>query len=211
MQLGDFFLFPGNIFLLFCIFAASKRIYSEEKVFQMSPFALLNCYIYESVQESRSLTIKIEKNMHDLVSILVPLGCGCVLPIMIVWFTIRESMNKTNQRTQIVLAAIEKNPDMDIKELMEKISPKPKLLKEKLLSKLLWGSIVGLLGICFLVYGLLIDYRGGMDPGDLIRIYFAGGILLAVGLAFLVNYRLSKKMLAKEIEAEEKQVTTQQA
>jgi hypothetical protein len=130
---------------------------------------------------------------------------------MIVWFTIRESMNKTNQRTQIVLAAIEKNPDMDIKELMEKISPKPKLLKEKLLSKLLWGSIVGLLGICFLVYGLLIDYRGGMDPGDLIRIYFAGGILLAVGLAFLVNYRLSKKMLAKEIEAEEKQVTTQQA
>ena len=70
--------------------------------------------------------------MHDLVSILVPLGCGCVLPIMIVWFTIRESMNKTNQRTQIVLAAIEKNPDMDIEELMKKISPKPKLLKEKL-------------------------------------------------------------------------------
>ena len=80
--------------------------------------------------------------MHDLVSILVPLGCGCVLPIMIVWFTIRESMNKTNQRTQIVLAAIEKNPDMDIEELMKKISPKPKLLKEKLLSKLLWGSII---------------------------------------------------------------------
>ena len=149
--------------------------------------------------------------MYYLVSILVPIACGCVLPIMIVWLTIRESMNKTNQRTKIMLAAIEKNPDMDIEELMEKISPKKKLLKEKLLSKLLWGSIVGLLGICFLVYGLLIDYRGGMDPDDLIRIYFAGGILLAVGLAFLVNYRLSKKMLAKEIEAEEKQVTTQQA
>ena len=142
--------------------------------------------------------------MHDLVSILVPLGCGCVLPIMIVWFTIRESMNKTNQRTQIVLAAIEKNPDMDIEELMKKISPKPKLLKEKLLSKLLWGSIIGLLGFSFLVYGLLIDYRGGMNSNDLIRIYLAGGILLAVGIAFLVNYRMSKKMLAKEIEAEEK-------
>ena len=148
--------------------------------------------------------------MHDLVQILVPLGCGCVLPIMVVWFAIRESMNKTNQRTQIVLAAIEKNPDMDIKELMEKISPRQKLLKEKLISKLLWGSILGLLGISFLVYGLLIDYRGGMDPGDLIRIYFAGGILLAVGIAFLVNYRLSRKMLAKEIEAEEKRVTALQ-
>ena len=92
--------------------------------------------------------------MYHLVPILVPIACGCVLPIMIVWLTIRESMNKTNQRTKIMLAAIEKNPDMDIEELMEKISPKKKLLKEKLLSKLLWGSIIGLLGICFLVYGL---------------------------------------------------------
>ncbi len=148
--------------------------------------------------------------MNYLVPILVSLGCGCLLPIMVVWFTIRESMNKTNQRTQIVLAAIEKNPDMDIKELMEKISPRQKLLKEKLLSKLLWGSILGLLGISFLVYGLLIDYRGGMNPDDLIRIYFTGGILFAVGIAFLVNYRLSKKMLAKEIEAEEKRVTALQ-
>ena len=149
--------------------------------------------------------------MFYLVQLLVPIAIGCVLPIMIVWFVIRKMMNETNQRTQIVLAAIEKNPDMDIKELMEKISPKQKLLKEKLISKLLWGSILGLLGISFLVYGLLIDYRGGMNPDDLIRIYFAGGILFAVGIAFLVNYRLSKKLLAKEIEAEEKRVTTQQA
>ena len=148
--------------------------------------------------------------MHILGAILVPIACGCVLPIMIVWLSIRESMNKTNQRTKIVLAAIEKNPDMDIEELMEKISPKKKLLKEKLLSKLLWGSIIALLGISFLVYGLLVDYRGGMDTNDLIRIYFAGGILLAVGIAFLVNYRLGKKMLAKEIEAEEKRVISQQ-
>ena len=142
--------------------------------------------------------------MYHLVPILVPIACGCVLPIMIVWLTIRESMNKTNQRTKI-----EKNPDMDIEELMEKISPKKKLLKEKLLSKLLWGSIIGLLGISFLVYGLLIDFRGGMNTDDLIHIYFAGGILLAVGIAFLVNYRLSKKMLAKEIEAEEKLLVTE--
>ena len=142
------------------------------------------------------------------IATLVPIACGCVLPIMVVWLTIREKMNETNQRTQIVLAAIEKNPDMDIEELIKKISPKKKLLKEKLLSRLLWGSVAALLGISFLVYGLLIDYRGGMFPDDLIRIYFAGGILLAVGIAFLVNYRLSKKMLAKEMEAEEKRLTT---
>ena len=66
--------------------------------------------------------------MEHLVEILVPIACGCVLPIVIVWLAIRSEMNKTNQRTQIVLAAIEKNPDMDLEDLMAKISPKKKLL-----------------------------------------------------------------------------------
>jgi hypothetical protein len=149
--------------------------------------------------------------MEQIFALLIPLGCGCVLPIVVIWLGIRQKMNETNQRTQIVLAAIEKNPEMDIEELMKKISPKKKLLKEKLLSNLLWGSVIALLGISFLVYALLVDYRGGMDPNDLIRIYFTGGILLAIGIAFLAHYHISKKMLAKEIEAEEKRVTALQA
>jgi len=149
--------------------------------------------------------------MEQIFALLIPLGCGCVLPIVVIWLSIRQKMNETNQRTQIVLAAIEKNPEMDIEELMKKISPKKKLLKEKLLSNLLWGSIIALFGISILVYALLIDYRGGMDPNDLIRIYFTGGILLAIGIAFLAHYHISKKMLAKEIEAEEKRVTELQA
>ena len=135
--------------------------------------------------------------MEQIFALLIPLGCGCVLPIVVIWLGIRQKMNETNQRTQIVLAAIEKNPEMDIEELMKKISPKKKLLKEKLLSNLLWGSIIALFGISILVYALLIDYRGGMDPNDLIRIYFTGGILLAIGIAFLAHYHISKKMLAK--------------
>ena len=147
--------------------------------------------------------------MYHLVPILVPIACGCVLPIMIVWFTIRESMNKTNQRTKIVLAAIEKNPDMDIEELMEKISPKKKLLKEKLLSKLQTGNITALLGIGFLVCALYADYMGGMNSKDLRMLYLAGTILLVVGVAFLRNYFVGKKMLAKEMEAEEKMLVSQ--
>ena len=68
--------------------------------------------------------------IYALTGILVPLACGCVLPIMAIWFGVRQKMNETNQRTQIVLAAIEKNPEMDIEELLRKISPKKKLLKQ---------------------------------------------------------------------------------
>ena len=147
--------------------------------------------------------------MHDLVSILVPLGCGCLLPIMIVWFTIRESMNKTNQRTQIVLAAIEQNPDMDIEELMKKISPKKKLLKEKLLTKLLWGSIVAFLGIALLGYCIVQGYVGGMPTAALQQFSLFGAVLLGIGIAFLINYYVGKKLLAKEIDAEEKLLVSQ--
>ena len=147
--------------------------------------------------------------MHDLVSILVPLGCGCVLPIMIVWFTIRESMNKTNQRTKIVLAAIEQNPDMDIEELMKKISPRQKLLKEKLISKLLWGSIVAFLGIALLGFCVVQAYVGGMPTAALQQFSLFGAVLLGIGIAFLINYYVGRKLLAKEIDAEEKLLVSQ--
>ena len=144
--------------------------------------------------------------MEHLVEILVPIACGCVLPIVIVWLAIRSEMNKTNQRTQIVLAAIEKNPDMDIEELMAKISPKKKLLKEKLLGKLQTGNITTFLGIGFLLYALYADYMGGMNSNDLRMLYLAGAILLGVGIAFLISYSKGKKLLAKEMEAEEKKL-----
>ncbi len=47
--------------------------------------------------------------IEGLKEILVPIFCGCILPIVAYWLYVRESTNKTNQRTQIVLAAIEKN------------------------------------------------------------------------------------------------------
>ena len=143
--------------------------------------------------------------MHDLFQILVPIACGCVLPIVIIWLNIRQRMNETNKRTQVVLAAIEKNPDMDIEELIKKISPKKKLLKEKLLEKLLWGCITVLLGIGMIVCHIYVDITtNSTSPCG-----FIGIILLAVGIAFFVNYRLGKKMLAKEIEAEEESLKNQ--
>ena len=52
--------------------------------------------------------------MFHLTEIFVTIGCGCILPIAIIWLIVRLRMNETNARTQIALAAIEKNPDMDI-------------------------------------------------------------------------------------------------
>ena len=147
--------------------------------------------------------------MSDFIDILPALACGCVLPIVVIWLAIRNEMNKTNQRTQIVLAAIEKNPDMDLEELMAKISPKKKLLKEKLLSRLLWGGIIAFVGFSFFASNLWLDYLGGADPEMLFLLYAIGGILFGIGLAFIINYLVGKKMLAKEMEAEQAKVMSE--
>lgn len=147
--------------------------------------------------------------MSDFIDILPALACGCVLPIVVIWLAIRNEMNKTNQRTQIVLAAIEKNPDMDLEELMAKISPKKKLLKEKLLSRLLWGGIIAFVGFSIFASNLWLDYLGGADPEMLFLLYAIGGILFGIGLAFIINYLVGKKMLAKEMEAEQAKLLEQ--
>ena len=112
-------------------------------------------------------------------------------------------MNESKNRTQIVLAAIEKNPDMDLEDLMAKISPKKKLLKERLLSKLLWGSIIAFLGIALIVFCVWEGCVGGMDSFGLQLFSLIGAILLGIGIAFLVNYYVGRKMLAKEMDAEQ--------
>jgi len=145
----------------------------------------------------------------ELFDNLVPIACGCVLPIVFIWLETRRKINESRDRMQIITTAIEKNPDMDIEELMKKISPKKKSLKEKLLSKLLWGCITTFLGISFLACAVYVDYMGGMSSNDLRMLYLAGAIILGVGVAFLINYFVGKKMLAKELEAEQNNLTKQ--
>lgn len=144
--------------------------------------------------------------MEGVVALLIPIACGCVLPIMLVWLSMRQKMNETDQRTKIILTYIEKNPQLDIEDLMNKLQPKQRRLKSKLLGYLLRGMLTLMIGVGLLGFGIYLNCNNyGVSNNQLSAICCGGGILMAVGIAFLVNYHVGKKMLAKEIEAEEKQ------
>lgn len=149
--------------------------------------------------------------MQNLFQLLVPIAICCVLPIMIVWLNNRRRIIENNSRTQIVLAAMEKNSDVDIEQLLKKMAPtqKKKLLKEKLLAKLLWGCITLLLGVGLAIFCLCTSFGGGMTLSNLWFSGFMSTIMIAVGIAFLINYFIGKKMLAKEIEAEQNKLSAQ--
>ena len=144
--------------------------------------------------------------ISSFMSLLIPIVCGGILPIFAIWMGIRKEINESKNRTQVLLSAIEKNPDVDIEELMAKISPKKKLLKEKLLNKLLAGCITTFLGIGLLGYTAYAGYVGYSDSGDIKGLSLAGVVLLGVGIALFINYFVGKKMLAKEMEAEERKI-----
>lgn len=137
--------------------------------------------------------------MEGILSIFWLIGCSIVLPIIITWLATRKQINETNKRTEIIMSALEKNPDVNVAEWLDKLAPenKGKLLKEKLMTKLTWGIICLILGIGTIVYGACSSLVSSMPT--------FGGALLAVGIALLVSFFFGKKFLAKEIEAESKQ------
>lgn len=124
-----------------------------------------------------------------------------VLPIVIVWIRSRRKINEANRRADIVMAALEKNPDADVEDLLKKVSPKKKLLKEKLLRKLLWACFLTLFGVAGLLwdgYGV-VTHQIDTDTYSGIQVTL---IILIIGVSLFINYFVGKRLLAKEIEAE---------
>ena len=135
--------------------------------------------------------------MFWLVQILVPIGVAVVLPIAIVAIVFRSALASERNRKEIVLAVLEKNPDIDVEQLMKNLKKSEKLIKEKLLARLERGCLCCLMGVAFMVLYFFL----GVQSEDLIVV--VGAALIAVGIAFLVSYFVGRRMLAKEMEAEQ--------
>lgn len=136
--------------------------------------------------------------MDNLVEILVPLGAAVVLPICVVSIIFRSAMAEDRNRKEIVLAALEKNPNLNVEDLLKKgMKKSEKLIKEKLLARLERGCLCCLMGVAFiLLYFFCEAIRTDM-------LLIVGAALIPIGIAFLISYFVGRHMLAKEMEAEQ--------
>lgn len=144
-----------------------------------------------------------------LMIIIVVIGICVVLPLMVIWLINKRKNHEIDKQTEILMAMMEKHPDLDPAEVMKKLnvsSKSHKTIKQKLLDNVLIGGFMTLMGLAVLIpYLCGMVFFGNKEKG-----IFCGGIMLAVGLAFLIYYLVSKKQLSGEIEAEEKQLKEQQ-
>lgn len=138
--------------------------------------------------------------------ILIPIVVCFLLPVAIVWIVMRAKQNATNRKSEVMLKAIEAGVPLD----MEQFNPAKKsvkTIKQDLLDKLSGASITSLIGVALLILGILKNCVPALDYSDFFlagSFMPAGCILLAVGAGLFISYFVGKKMLAKEIEAEEK-------
>ena len=139
--------------------------------------------------------------MNSMTNFLLPVML-IVLPIAIVLIITIGRLKIDNNRNQLIQAALEKDPNYDVKELIKTLDSKGKTIKEKMLNKLRLGCIVGFSGIGFLVFSICLFRELELEPFLLASI-----VLIAVGFAFIANFFACKKLLAKEIETEEQSQT----
>ena len=135
--------------------------------------------------------------------ILVPIAVFVVLPVGIVWLIISYRKFAAEKRAQIVLAAIEKNPEMDMEVFAQALAPKQKPLRERLISRIFTCTLIGMalsllggLGMVSMIAALLYSiYLDNLRDGFFVMT-MAFLPVFALGMGLLRAARQAKKDLA---------------
>ena len=137
---------------------------------------------------------------------LIPICICVVLPTLVIWLIGRVKQNETNRKAEIMLKALDNGAKIDSDFF--KSPSGSKTIKERLLGRLTGASVTGVLGLALILVALIPDWPGEWDFSDspAPMLVILGGILLAIGIALFIVYFTGKKLMAKEIVSEEKQI-----
>lgn len=138
--------------------------------------------------------------------VLIPICVCCVLPISIVLIVFIYRNRALAQKTEVIKLAIEKGAKIDPDTLMDALSgrnSKSKTVMSRLLNRLTWGILLLLTGI---VSGIVLLCQGPDAIPDS-KYVVVSIVSLSVGVALLVSYFVGRKMLGKEVAAEEDKQT----
>lgn len=137
--------------------------------------------------------------LGSLISDLIPMGLVVVLPILYVWLTERNKQHETDKRSEIAMAVIEKNPDIDVQEFLNKLNPPKQSFKEKMVKimhyEILGGTICTIGGIVAILVIIILSILQGFNFSYIPIGSVFGIVPLAVGCGLLVAYNNAKKTL----------------
>ena len=137
--------------------------------------------------------------LETIVESLVPIAIVVVLPIVIVWLYYRNKQLEATKRSEIVMAIIEKNPEVNVQEFLSKLNPPKKSYNEQLMTRMhwemLWGTICLIGGTITILAIIALSILLSFDKGYIAIGSVFGVVPLAVGCGLLVAYNNAKKTL----------------
>ena len=136
-----------------------------------------------------------------MTSIIVPIGICVVLPVMLVWLVTRVRRNEIDKKAEVMIKAIESGATID-SDLFKEAPKKRKSTKERLLNRLICCCAASIIGAALTAIGIIPWMT--LEDDYYAPLLIFGGISLAVGIALFIGFFVGRKMLAKEMEAEEK-------
>lgn len=137
------------------------------------------------------------------VAIIVPIFICVILPVSIVLIFYLWKINKDNKRSKILIKAIESNPGLDIDKFAESLQSPKRSETELLNLRLLRGLIFTFCGIILVIVGVVIYYSDKVMTDEAVMPMILGGISFAVGLSYLIVYRVSRKQIIDSSEDKE--------
>lgn len=140
-------------------------------------------------------------SFEGILAILLIFGAIPTIILVGIIMKLKNRRHKVEEHSKLISQMIEKSEgaNIDFKamaEMLNESDSKKKTTKMAVLKHLEYGALCSLVGLFVLLYGLFIN------PID--KAVIIGGLLLTIGVAFLVMFFVSKNYLKKEIEKEEK-------
>lgn len=135
--------------------------------------------------------------MFDIVQALVPIAVAVVLPVLIVWIVFRAASNKDNKNAEIIIKAIENNSTVDTDKLVNALSKHGKTPQQLLHLRLLRGCIFTFISIAMAICIAIKSYSLPETHLRYSSMMFSG-IFLAIGIAYLVVYFVTRNVKANE-------------
>lgn len=147
-------------------------------------------------------------DLEALFALVLIFGVIPALVLVGVLNSLRNRRYKIERQSELMAKMIEKgdSSNLDFKAIAEALQePKKRIsLKTSLINNLKWGCIFSFIGLALLGVAL---YAHCTDANPTAEFLIMGGIVLAIGLGFVVTFLISKNYLKNEIIAEEKQLT----
>ena len=132
---------------------------------------------------------------YSIFEALTEIAIFAVMPTLIVLICLQTTRKKFEKRIELVKSAMEKDPSLNMEDLMAKISPAKRTYAQKSVTLLLISCILLFLGVASALFALYFSSKAAEEPFILFGIIAC--VLLAVGLSFLVSFFYTRKLVRK--------------